>query len=105
MMHRRQEYGPFDYEWSKDFHGVELMYSGQKFGEYCSQEDIFADLKEFRLPKTVVEVGSIVLGSLVYGILNGFREEIRRKLIIEQLIEGGYERFTEQIIDPENYAA
>ena len=104
MIHRRRKYGPFDYEWSKDFLGVELMYAGKKFGEYCSREEIFADLKEFQLPRTVVEVGSIVLGSTVFGILDGLSEEARRKLITEQLEAEGYGRFTHGT-DPENYAA
>ena len=104
VIHRRRKYGPFDYEWSKDFHGVELTYAGKKFGEYCSREEIFADLKEFQLPRTVVEVGSIVLGSTVFGILNGMKEDARRKLILDQLETEGYERFTHGT-DPENHAA
>lgn len=104
VIHRRREYGPFDYEWSKDFYGVELMFEGTKFGEYCSQEELFADLKEFRLPKTVVEVGSIVLGSIIFSILNGLKEDERYRVVCEQLKEKGYERFTQQI-DPENNAA
>src|SRR5262245_31833571 len=70
VTHRRREYGPFDYEWSKDLNGVELTYAGQKFGEYCSDAEIFADLKEFQLPTSVVEVGSIVIGCIVFGLLN-----------------------------------
>ena len=104
MIHRRRKYGPFDYEWSKDFLGVELMYTGKKFGEYCSREEIFADLKEFQLPRTVVEVGSIVLGSTVCGILDGLSEEARRKLIIGHLEAEGFERFADGT-DPEHYAA
>jgi hypothetical protein len=104
VIHRRRKYGPFDYEWSKDFLGVELMYAGKKFGEYCSREEVFADLKEFQLPKTVVVVGSIVLGSLICGILEGLGEEARRKLIIEHLEAEGYERFAHGA-DPENHAA
>ncbi len=64
VLHRRRDYGPFDYEWSQDFAGVELIYAGTKFGEYCSKDEIFADLKEFRLPAAVVEVATIVLGCL-----------------------------------------
>ena len=92
-MHRRREYGPFDYEWSKDFCGVELAYAGRKFGEYCSRDEIFADLKEFKLPMRVVEVGSIVLGCIVYGVLNGLSQPERDKLLIDRLQSSGHERF------------
>ncbi len=102
MTHRRREYGPFDYEWSPDFAGMELIYAGKKFGEYCSKDEIFADLKEFQLPISVVEVATIVLGSLVYGVLNGLSEAERRTLICNQLIAGGYERFTQLVIRPES---
>src|ERR1700685_357358 len=95
VLHRRRDYGPFDYEWSQDFAGVELMYAGKKFGEYCSKEEIFADLKEFRLPAAVVDVATIVLGCLVFGVLNGFPESERRKFICDQLVAGGYDRFAQ----------
>jgi hypothetical protein len=94
VTHRRRDYGPFDYEWSPDFAGVELMYAGKKFGEYCSKDEIFADLKEFRLPATVVEVATIVLGCLVSSVLDGRPEAERRQLIREQLVAAGYERFS-----------
>jgi hypothetical protein len=101
VSHRRRDYGPFDYEWSQDFAGVELMYAGTKFGEYCSKEEIFADLKEFRLPATVVEVATIVLGCLVLGVLNGLPEGARRQFICDQLVAGGYERFSQLSTRPE----
>ena len=101
VSHRRRDYGPFDYEWSQDFAGVELIYAGRKFGEYCSKEEIFADLKEFRLPATVVEVATIVLGCLVLGVLNGLPEGARRQFICEQLVAGGYQRFAQLSTRPE----
>jgi hypothetical protein len=101
VTHRRRDYGPFDYEWSQDFAGVELMYAGKKFGEYCSKEEIFADLKEFRLPTAVVDVATIVLGCLVFGVLNGFPESERRKFICDQLVAGGYDRFAQLASRPE----
>ena len=101
VTHRRRDYGPFDYEWSPDFAGVELVYAGQKFGEYCSKEEFFADLKEFRLPAAVVDVATIVLGSLVRGILSGLPESERRQLICDQLITAGYERFAQLATRPE----
>jgi hypothetical protein len=101
VLHRRRDYGPFDYEWSQDFAGVELMYAGRKFGEYCSKDEIFADLKEFRLPAAVVEVATIVLGSLVFCVLNGVPEPERRQFIGEQLVAGGYQRFAQLSTRPE----
>ena len=94
VTHRRREYGPFDYEWSKDFCGIELVYRGHKFGEYVSAEEIFADLREFALPLTVVEVSSIVLGCVIYGVLNGLTEAERTRLLIERLTDAGHEKFT-----------
>jgi hypothetical protein len=101
VTHRRRDYGPFDYEWSQDFAGVELMYAGKKFGEYCSKDEIFADLKEFRLPAAVVDVATIVLGCLLFGVLNGLPEADRRQFICDQLIAGGYERFAQLATRPE----
>ncbi len=93
VVHRRRRYGPFDYEWSKDLAGIELTFAGRKFGEFCSQEEIFADLSEFHLPQSVVRAATIVMGCLVISILNGLQESQRRRLIIEQLISNGLERF------------
>lgn len=97
VIHRRREYGPFDYEWSKDFEGIELMYLEQKFGEYCSAEEIFADLKQFRLPMRVVEVTSVVMGSVLYGLLNGLNAEEKREDLVGRLTEFGFERFSQHI--------
>jgi len=93
IRHRRREYGPFDYEWARDFGGVELIYRGEKFGEYCSPGELYADLKSARLPQTVVEVGSIVLGSIVYGVLHSLGPEERQEFLESRLCETGYERF------------
>jgi hypothetical protein len=95
VTHRRREYGPFDYEWSKDFCGIELTYQGQKFGEYCSSEEIFADLKEFKLPRSVADVASIVIGCIVFSVLNGLQARDRHALVIEHLAARGYESFAE----------
>lgn len=93
VTHRRREYGPFDYEWSKDFRGVELVYRGGKFGEYCSVEEFFADLRPYHLPRRVVEVASIVMGCLLFGILNGLPEPERHNLLRRRLREFGLQRF------------
>ena len=93
VTHRRRDFGPFDYEWSSDFCGIELLYRGRKFGEYCSSEEIFADLKQFKLPMRTVEVASIVMGCLVYGLLNGRSEAERDQFVISRLRTLGYEKF------------
>lgn len=93
VLHRRREFGPFDYEWSQDFSGVEFMYRGHKFGEYCSAEEIFADLKQFSLPMKVVEVASLTIGMVLYGVLNGLPETLWKELLRQRLDESGYQRF------------
>ncbi|MDZ4685811.1 MAG: hypothetical protein SH850_12150 [Planctomycetaceae bacterium] len=93
VTHRRCSYGPFDYEWSPDFNGVELQYAGRKFGEYCSAEELYADLKPFALPMSVVRVTSIVMGCVLFGVLNGLPESERHRLVRERLKEFGYARF------------
>lgn len=93
VTHRRKTYGPFDYEWNSDFCGVVMLYDGQKFGEYCSIDELYADLKPFSLPMTVVSVTSIVMGCLLHGILNGLREPERLELMTTQLRKRGFNRF------------
>jgi hypothetical protein len=94
VKHRRRVYGPFDYEWNSDFCGVEMLYDGQKFGEYCSVDEIFADLKPFRLPMSVVRVTSIVMGCVLFAVLNGLRESERNQLLVDRLRELGLEQFS-----------
>jgi hypothetical protein len=96
VTHRRREYGPFDYEWSKDFCGIELTYQGTKFGEYCSAEEIFADLKEFKLPRSVSDVASIVIGCIVYSVLNGLAANERHALVMKELQTRGYAGFADE---------
>jgi hypothetical protein len=93
VKHRRRVYGPFDYEWTSDFCGVEMLYDGQKFGEYCSVDEIFADLAPFNLPMSVVRVTSIVMGCVLYGVLNGLKESERNQLLAQRLRDLGFERF------------
>lgn len=89
ITHRRREYGPFDYEWSADLYGVELTYRGRKFGEICSEREIYADLQGFGLPARVAEVASIVAGCMLYGLLNGLREDERSALLRTHLNQQG----------------
>lgn len=93
VKHRRRTYGPFDYEWSADFCGIEMLYAGRKFGEYCSHDEIFADLRPFHLPTSVVDVTTIVMGSIVFGVLNGLSDRERANLVARRLDEFGYGRF------------
>ncbi len=93
VTYRRREYGPFDYEWSHDLAGIELTFAGRKFGEYCSDDEIYADLKEFRLPMRVVEVGSIVNGCVIYGVLNGLSESEREAVMCRKLLALGHGKF------------
>ena len=97
VIHRRQEFGPFDYEWSVDFRGVELMYQGQKFGEYCSSEEFFADLSEFNLPQSVYSVATIALGKYIQTILKGLTPEEQHPAICEELIKSGYSKYAQSI--------
>lgn len=97
VRHRNREFGPFDYEWSRDLRGIEFMYGRKKFGEYCSEDEISADLKEFRLPMRVVEVTSIVCGTIVYGILNGLDQDQRKAFLLQHLEQNQLPRFAENI--------
>lgn len=93
VVHRSQSYGPFDYEWSPDFRGVEFHYQGHKFGEYCSVDEVHADLKDFRLPQRVYEVASVSIGTILKSILDGVAETNRAALLSQQLTDMGFEQF------------
>ena len=97
VTHRRCNYGPFDYEWSPDFAGVELLYRGQKFGEYVSRTEIYADLRQFELPQRVVEVACITLGAVIFGVLNGLDEPHKRWTVYDHLTRRGLDRFAKEI--------
>ncbi|MEZ6128843.1 MAG: hypothetical protein R3C59_09185 [Planctomycetaceae bacterium] len=86
-------FGPFDYQWSADLHGIELTYQGQKFGEICGPEELFADLQEFRLPMSVCQVAVITAGTLAAGIAAGDCEEQRIATLLCSLEAFGYGRF------------
>jgi hypothetical protein len=93
VVHRRREYGPFDYEWSRDLDGIELWYAGRKFGEICSPREIHADLKEFGLPARVVQVASVVLGATLVSILRGDSPGERRAYLSRELRAQGCAAF------------
>lgn len=85
VIHRRREYGPFDYEWSDGLCGIELHYQGIKFGEVCSVHELFADMKQFGLPMRVVEVACVVFGSTLLGITNGLNSQEKSYLLAQTM--------------------
>ncbi len=99
VTHRRMEYGPFDYNWIPNLRGIELMFRGSKFGEILSEEEIYADLSEFRLPMRVVEVAVLVLGNALYSGLNGFNDCERRDILEDCLIAAGCDRFLPLVME------
>lgn len=94
VVYRRRHYGPFDYEWNKDLSGIEFIYQDSKFGEYCSADEVYADLKQFRLPTTVYKVASITIGTVVENILDGVPTNEREELLATRLVKFGFEKFT-----------
>lgn len=70
-----------------------MLYNGQRFGEYCSMDELFADLKPFALPMSVVRVTSIVMGCILFAILNGLREPERLDLLDTRLRQHGLQHF------------
>lgn len=97
VRHRHREYGPFDYEWARDLGGIELLYQQEKFGEFCSADALSADLREFRLPMRVVEVTSVVSGSVIFGLLNGLSDIEKTAALKHHLQQNGLDRFADNI--------
>lgn len=97
ITHRGLVYGPFDYEWSPDFCGVQMIYDGLPFGEYCSRDEWFADLKPFQLPMSVVRVTSIVMGCIIQAVLEGLVESERRALMMRHLNRHGLSHFADNL--------
>ena len=94
---RHREFGPFDYEWSRDMLGIEFLYQRKKFGEYCSDDEISADLKEFQLPMRVVEVTAVVSGSIIFGIIHGFSQAEKKAILLKNLQESQLSKYAENI--------
>lgn len=90
---RGQSFGPFDYQWSLDLHGLELLYRGRKFGEICSPDSLFADLTEFQLPMSVCRVAVITLGVIANGISAGDCIDQKVSKLMIALDQFGYSRF------------
>jgi hypothetical protein len=97
VRHRHREFGPFDYEWSRDMLGIEFLYQRKKFGEYCSDDEISADLKEFRLPMRVVEVTAVVCGSIIFGIIHGFSQTEKKAILLKNLRQSQLTQYAENI--------
>lgn len=101
---RGQSFGLFDYQWSLDLHGLELLYRGRKFGEICSADSLFADLTEFQLPMSVCRVAVITLGVIAGGISTGDCIDQKAAKVMTALEQFGYSRFklrspSEDLID------
>ena len=95
VIHRRREYGPFDYEWSTDLHSVDLTYRGVKYGEVCSPAQLYVDLREFRLPQRVVQVAMLVTGGVLQSLRQGCTPSERDLRIRRLLCAAGCGRFAE----------
>lgn len=90
---RGRTWGPFDYQWSDDLHGIELTYEGKKYGEVCSEEEFFADLSPFRIPVSVCRVAAIVAGSLAVSISAAEDTDQRASRLTESLQQFDFGRF------------
>lgn len=94
IVSRQELFGPFDYQWSGDLYGIEFTYQGQKFGEVCSDEEFFADLKPFGLPISVSRVAALIAGAIVVSIRSGSSTDERVSHIISLLETFELERFS-----------
>ena len=77
--------------------GIEFLYCRKKFGEYCSDEEISADLKEFQLPMRVVEVTAVVCGSIIFGIIHGFSQAEKKAILLKNLQQSDLAHFASNI--------
>jgi len=94
IVSRQELFGPFDYQWSGDLYGIEFTYQGQKFGEVCSDEELFADLKPYGLPISVSRVAALIAGAIVVSIRSGSSTDERVSHIISLLQTFELERFS-----------
>ncbi|MCX7398590.1 MAG: hypothetical protein NT138_13050 [Planctomycetales bacterium] len=94
IVNRHALFGPFDYQWSGDLYGIEFNYQGQKFGEVCSDEEFFADLKPFGLPISVARVAALTAGTIAVGIRAGTSLDERVCHLIALLQKFNLQRFS-----------
>ncbi|MCH2212337.1 MAG: hypothetical protein MK110_13615 [Fuerstiella sp.] len=90
---RGQTWGPFDYQWSDDLHGIEFTFQGCKFGEVCSLDEFFADLAPFQIPISVCRVATVVAGSLAVSLSLAESAKSRSSRLRNGLTEFGFHRF------------
>lgn len=93
ILTRGRQFGPFDYQWSSDLHGIEFTYRGEKFAEICSADEVFADLSPFGLPISVCKVAAITAGAMAIGIANGDCADSRMSQLTQALDTYGFGRF------------
>lgn len=98
--HRGKGYGPFDYQFSNDLGGIEFLFQADKYGEFCSSEEFFADLKPYGLPIRVSEVAAVVTGTLARCIFQGIAASDRSRLVTRQLEKLGLGRY--QLTSPKS---
>ena len=94
IVSRQELFGPFVYQWSGDLYGIEFTYQGQKFGEVCSDEELYADLKPFGLPISVARVAALIAGAIVVSIRSGTSTDERVSHLISLLQQFDMERFS-----------
>ncbi len=85
--------GPFDYQWTSDLKGIEFLYRGVKFGEVCSEDELYADLSPFGLPISVCRVCAVVAGTLAMSLAALEDTETRTVRLTKALDEFGFSRF------------
>ncbi|MEZ6059842.1 MAG: hypothetical protein R3C19_05725 [Planctomycetaceae bacterium] len=93
VCNRGRRFGPFDYQWSADLRGLELTYCGEKYGEVCSEDELFADLAPFRIPLAVCRVATIAAATIVEGIGRGESSQQRNRRLSTALERFGFDRF------------
>lgn len=93
IVSRGEFYGPFVYQWSGDLYGIEFTYQGQKFGEVCSDEEFFADLKPYGLPISVSRVVALTAGAIAVSIRAGSSVDERVSHLIALLEQFELQRF------------
>jgi hypothetical protein len=95
VIHQKQQYGPFDYQFSPDFNGIEMHYQDEKFGECCSDEELHADLSGSGLPLKVAEVATTILGTVIHSIFTARDSQFRMDEILAQLHKHQLSRYAE----------
>ncbi len=95
VIHQKRLFGPFDYQFSFDLQGIEMLYQSRKFGECCSDEELCADLSDFHLPLKVAEVATVILGVSIRGIFCCQRADLRVDDMEAHLQQAGLGRYTQ----------